>query len=576
MGRQGSGCNFVGSCLGINGYIDDGKPIWRKRSSLDKAGWLKHPNMGAQRAAAGYFGAANTIARFLWMGLPLAMRRIGDAGAYNRIVGTCRVLLDDEGQLSDLDGLRNLDLNEESSGSLRVASLGVDSLGVDSSQLIPILGNSLGGSVSGSVSEEGLRERLREGLEKIRIPYSCRLVGLDRLFDELDLAESATGGAKPGHFVVAHKHLLDGVARTPFNWFPDDGSCDGWGKQNSRNSRNSQDFQDGLGDGLADGACAGHTKARHDVPLRRPERRVRVWVWASSVVETAWDAKRKSFGLKAGSPRDFTGFVSDWLVFKGQDVAPSYVVQGGELEFPALCEGLDYVVFTAVEVSEKRGKHWVRLPWVSRMRVSDSIASSELEMSNEKLEMSVGELAQRVVLVEEAEELAGSGEQLAVVGRDHCLDFDSFDFDDSGGVVEEQNCLRRSEDSQNSQNFQDSEVVLVEDHCLNYDSFDFRDFDDSGGVVEVLEGDVPLDGGCDESLVVSREDPPSAGSSLVYFDGLFEGDLVEVKASWVGEALGRCLGDAMNRVCTGILGLGGNGQVSTCPYQAGELVRAGP
>jgi hypothetical protein len=31
--------------------------------------------------------------------------------------------------------------------------------------------------------------------------------------------------------------------------------------------------------------------------------------------------------------------------------------------------GGEYVVFTAVEVAEKRSRHWVRLPWCSSLRV---------------------------------------------------------------------------------------------------------------------------------------------------------------------------------------------------------------
>jgi hypothetical protein len=37
-----------------------------------------------------------------------------------------------------------------------------------------------------------------------------------------------------------------------------------------------------------------------------------------------------------------------------------------------------YVVFTAIEVAEKQGRHWVRLPFVCKMRVAESVAAEEL------------------------------------------------------------------------------------------------------------------------------------------------------------------------------------------------------
>jgi hypothetical protein len=61
------------------------------------------------------------------------------------------------------------------------------------------------------------------------------------------------------------------------------------------------------------------------------------------------------------------GCVTDWLTLS-HDVASQYQLHGPMHE---RLEAGRWIVFTAIEIAEKRGRHWVRLPWCCKLRVSD-------------------------------------------------------------------------------------------------------------------------------------------------------------------------------------------------------------
>ena len=85
------------------GYVDDGKVFWRRKPPFvgkraNRRKWRKNPRFAGQREAAKYFGAASAVAGNLWSKMPPEMRRISDDGGFNRLVGRCRDLVEDDGQ----------------------------------------------------------------------------------------------------------------------------------------------------------------------------------------------------------------------------------------------------------------------------------------------------------------------------------------------------------------------------------------------------------------------------------------------------------------------------------------------
>jgi hypothetical protein len=133
------------------------------------------------------------------------------------------------------------------------------------------------------------------------------------------------------------------------------------------------------------------------------ERRVRVWIHAVEIIDTEWCPREKKYLKKefwkrtvsskgvtesfAGARGWHDGFCTAWEQnflnspnLQNEGWADTYRLSGGGLDLLAPSEygnGV-YVVFSAVEVSEKRGRHWVRLPWCSSMTV-DSIAEGDLD-----------------------------------------------------------------------------------------------------------------------------------------------------------------------------------------------------
>ena len=316
MGRQGGIARFLGSSRQWIGYVDDGRALWRQHGPLNRKRWRKHPHMEGQRVAARYFGAASTVAGSVWSRLPAAMRRLADGGGFNRFVGRCRDLVEADGQVWQLDALSGLDLSADSSGPLKM---------------------------EGSV---------REGL---------RLTGVRDLMGQIDAALGPAAGQRSEKFLVAHRFVDDGTTRETVDYGPM-GNCIGW---------NGKYRVDGRSGGR-EAYCAAR---------RLVERRVRVWVHAVEMVDTVWSIANGRYQLKSPGRQDDRGFVTEWITNTGigdSGWAASYDLDAKIMMPTPDKNGLGlFVVFTAVEVAEKRGRHWVRLPWCSRMRVHEVVSQDE-------------------------------------------------------------------------------------------------------------------------------------------------------------------------------------------------------
>jgi hypothetical protein len=372
-------------------------------------------SMQACRNAAVLFGAASTMAGCLWRMLPDGMKRLADGGGYNRLVAACRMLLEEdleapEGsgrsrderlpkgrdtvggsgwgvELGDpasrghgVEGLRGLDLNVEGSGPHYL---------VQSSPMLrsPILGDR---DAAGQAKRRGqsletdkcISHRDHSTSASVGMT-SYRLTGLDALFSQMDEALGDSVGRKSGKFAVARRvspsRVLDeGEVLAGM------GTMEGWLPRRRRDDDSAAPMNR---DGLA-----------------RVQRRVRVWVHAVRLVPLVWVEGMECF-VPGDEVQPFSnGFVSDWIVgdpegslfpMLGSGQAghggasgwkDSYSLEGkdwrvdGTPTHPRFIgtqrdtvEEGEYVVFTAIEVAEKRGRHWVRLPWCCKMRVQDVV-----------------------------------------------------------------------------------------------------------------------------------------------------------------------------------------------------------
>jgi hypothetical protein len=343
MGRQGGIARFLGSSRTFVGYVDDGKVLWRKHNGMNRKKWSTLPCFEGQRVAANYFGAASAVAGDLWGKLPVEMRRLSDGGAFNRLVGRCRDLVEEDGQVWNLVELAGLDLSADSSGPL---------------------------AVTGSI-EAG-----------------WRLGGVRELMQGIDVAVGPGAGRRSEKYVVASRHADDSITRETVDWGPL-GDCRGWrAKYKDLGPRKKPVYEEITVD-LS-------TKRRQKfksyfVPVRQvvppglgytgwggAERRVRVWICASEIGETERHRVSGKFQLKLPSMRRTRALVTDWFVGgRFEDVeagvpgwAADYLVDGNIELPPYHADGTGiFVIFTAVEVAEKRGRHWVRLPWCSRMQI---------------------------------------------------------------------------------------------------------------------------------------------------------------------------------------------------------------
>jgi hypothetical protein len=107
---------------------------------------------------------------------------------------------------------------------------------------------------------------------------------------------------------------------------------------------------------------------------RALERRARVWVHAVELTHPEWCPVNEHFSAP-GQRRAHAGFVTPWMVGGTGTWAEDISIDCSNLVMKG--EGNSgsgiYVVFTAIEVAEKRARHWVRLPWCSKMRIQEVI-----------------------------------------------------------------------------------------------------------------------------------------------------------------------------------------------------------
>jgi hypothetical protein len=333
MGRQGGIARFTGSVGDLTFYFDDdkGKVKWKSRLNQEK--WLARREMWRQHDSSRLFGAAAVVASNLWKGMPAGIRRLADGSGYGRLVGQCASLMGGDGQLCDADLLKGLELNNL--------------------------------AVSPSV-----RFRLGE----MGLSGGVRLEGLDQLNRELDLAMGDSAGSMPAEFLMAHglsKRFGFGMngmkltaeearVKTAFRGL---GARDqGLGARNSVSGSVSEEE--------ASGSIGVRPEASSSTGPKRPvQRRYRVWVNAVKVADTLWNEAQKKFYLDASKGVDGLGYVTEWEQNFPSSVDLRNPFEGEKVEFDG-----DYVVYCALEVSEKRGRHWVRLPYCCRFRVVDVVA----------------------------------------------------------------------------------------------------------------------------------------------------------------------------------------------------------
>jgi hypothetical protein len=309
---------FLGTSAGITGVMDDGKGYWRRRSKLDKKRWYAMESMVEQHGHAKLFGAASSVAGWMWRYLPEGMRRLADGGAFNRLVGMCRVLMEGDhlapgsgAQIGDVEGLRGLDLSADSSGPHRVISEKVK-------------------------AKSGEPDDFEIG--------SYRLTGLDALFRQMDEAIGDSLGRKSGKYAVARKVVTDRVVDEK-EVLARMGSMEGWRKEVQGPRAKGQAVQ--------------------------PVRRVRVWVHAVEIPPVEWVESSETYEVASAARAFSSGYVTDWLVGNAEEGwKEAYAIVGGDWRTKWMGDGA-YAVFTAIEVAEKRGRHWVRLPWCCKMRVQD-------------------------------------------------------------------------------------------------------------------------------------------------------------------------------------------------------------
>jgi hypothetical protein len=364
MGRQGGIARFTGSVGNINCYFDAGIEVVRRKPAISKKRWKTSPRYLKSRESAKVFGASSLIASCLWRGLPAPMKRLADGSAYGRLVGAVRELTGRDGQLWDAGMLQGMDLATDSVGPHFV-----------------------------SVRDQGPGARDQQGL-CAEGPY--QLVGIDQLMADLDAALGGAAGQKASTYVIAHPFWGDGYVHEE--------AMSEWRGGDTTNSEKANreprpiGWKRGKHDKVELPRVPGVWGAKHDgsgrlcgpLPIpegfKTPQRRVRVWVHATEVVETYWLPFQKRFTLADGERRFSNGFVTDWETGSG-DWASEYKIPDRDWRAEWMGDGT-YVVFTAIEVQEKRGRHWVRLPWCCKFGIQEVVVvAGGIELSGQASEL---------------------------------------------------------------------------------------------------------------------------------------------------------------------------------------------
>jgi hypothetical protein len=345
MGRQCGTTWLLGTCGGVTGYADvgfDGEVhgYARMRSTLSRKDWKLKAAFAGSRRAAGQFGIASGYAGRIWSALPAGMRRIADGGAFNTLVGEIRGMVDEgDGCVFDWERLHGVNLGEYSQYAIRGLGLGV-----------------FEGSVQAHSSGLGLGGLQVDGLEGV-----FEMLGTSRASSEKHVMASR---------IIDGHRLCMGLPFAPLPWKSEvkseqrkvkSGDLEAWGLGLPK----SRDRQLRAVDGAAapfDRLRAGSGRA---LPLQ--QRRFRVWVHAVEVVEMVWDDVAGEWRMPAGVKGRSVGYVTPWRSIDlghGKDGLDGLPLELGSLGKDLGLDGeCPWVVFAGVEVSEKRGRHWVRLPY---------------------------------------------------------------------------------------------------------------------------------------------------------------------------------------------------------------------
>jgi hypothetical protein len=317
MGRQHTKAILVGTCANLNGYIDDGKPLVRMVDLRDRR------SAGAL-VASDVLGRASKVAAGFWRCMPKRMRKLGGEGAYNQFVGVCQELAAEGGYYWDFSALNGLEFSAS--------------------------GNSSAG-VSVSLEElRGGRVDLSGALAAVRDSVLPFLGGNE-------------GAWRLGKMPVRDGHFDLGCQIQYKRW--ECARYEGSARDRDLNALHAAGVFRGAVPEFYDHFETGRFPAELD-DFRRPELRG---------VAAPRGAVRARFWLRMTPVGDagVTGFCSDWGLLDSvgsRDESRLYVDVshvGPYLDrYPV---DMEWVVFFGVEVAEKRGRHWVRLPFACGLRV---------------------------------------------------------------------------------------------------------------------------------------------------------------------------------------------------------------
>ena len=214
-----------------------------------------------------------------------------------------------------------------------------------------------------------------------------RLTGVRELMLEIDTAVGPGAGQRSEKFIVANRFNDYRTVKTSVDWSKL-GDCTGWrGKHKEGGKRPvTYEFRYGTyktkrreyGESWWEPVRAPLAPGLPYTHWTGPQRRIKVWLHASELGNTEWNANQKRYELDVYAMLRSNCLQTEWLVGsrfadpeKGVNGWASEYLIDGKLELPPYHpDGTGiFVIFAAVEVSEKRGRHWVRLPWCSRMMV---------------------------------------------------------------------------------------------------------------------------------------------------------------------------------------------------------------
>ncbi len=320
MGRQRTKAIFLGTCANLNGYVDDGKPFARLVDRRDR-------RQAGALAASRLFGRVSADAAVVWRGMPVPMRRLGEESAYTEWVSACLGLAREGSFHWDWAALAGLRFG-----------MGAELNGCDA-----------------ALDSKAFSLALGKG----KLKLSGELFSLRRVFASYRNGVDAQWrlGAMPrrdGHYDLGMQFAPH---RGPAQRY------EGSAKDKAWNAQFAKGLYHGLEPEYVDHFCASSADAS---PLLVDNFRST----ASQGVMKDKGAIRARFWLHLITPSDGKGcgVCSDWCDLDAVD--------GLELDICSLRDwqrglGADMTVlaFLGVEVSEKRGRHWVRLPFACGLRV---------------------------------------------------------------------------------------------------------------------------------------------------------------------------------------------------------------